>query len=74
MALDVTTAVREELSDVPLYRTVTKPQGDLPNVEMDVIGWLMIGILAIFVLPLLPVLAVFWGLSKLTGFVARQVR
>lgn len=41
-------------------RTVTPSYHGRPDREMDVIGWAVLLILLVLVLPLLPVVLVFW--------------
>jgi hypothetical protein len=41
---------------------------------MSTIGWLVFVGLLFLLVPLLPVIAVVWGISKVTGFLARQTR
>jgi len=54
-------------------RTVTEPYTSRPDVEMDVIGWLIGLVLVVVVLPLLPFLLLFWLASKTVQFVGEQV-
>ncbi|AQL43027.1 hypothetical protein BV210_09990 [Halorientalis sp. IM1011] len=53
-------------------RTVTEPYTSRPDMEMDVIGWLIALVLVVVVLPLVPFLLLFWLASKTVEFVGRQ--
>ena len=46
-------------------RSVTPMTGSRPDQQMDVIGWLIFLTMVIVLLPLLPVIALIWVLSKL---------
>jgi hypothetical protein len=48
-------------------RTVTPPSKMHRNTEMDTIGWAIFAGIIVVALPLLPVLAVVWLLTKLFG-------
>ncbi|WP_439028286.1 DUF7535 family protein [Haloarchaeobius sp. DT45] len=45
-------------------RTVTKLPGGHPNEEMSAIGLIMFGLLFVILLPILPVIALVWLVSK----------
>lgn len=53
--------------DGSLLRTVTPLAQGHPNQEMDVIGWGMFILMAVVLLPLLPVFVVIWLVSKVMG-------
>jgi hypothetical protein len=55
-------------------RSVSPQRIPKPNPEMSTIGWLVFVGLLFLLVPLLPVVAVVWGISKVTGFLARQTR
>ncbi|WP_336001575.1 DUF7535 family protein [Halorientalis halophila] len=53
-------------------RTVTAPYGSGPNAEMDVIGWMiMLGMLVV-VVPLLPLVLLYWLVTRAVDFVTEQ--
>lgn len=54
----------DEEPDQPL-RTVTDGYFGAPNVQMDVIGWVIFLALMVVLLPLLPFVALFWLVSKI---------
>ena len=53
--------------DGGLLRTVTPLTGEHPNQQMDVIGWIVFAVMAVVLLPLLPVFLVVWIVSKAIG-------
>jgi len=55
-----------------VVRTVTPPYGGRPDAEMGSIGWMLfLGVVILF-LPLLPILALGWLITKFLDFMARQ--
>jgi hypothetical protein len=54
-------------------RTVSDFVGDHPNTEMHGFGLLMIALMAVLLLPLLPIFAVVWLVSKGIDAVRRTV-
>jgi len=55
-----------------VLRTVTPGSKTRPDMEMDSIGWAIFLGLVVLLIPLLPFVAIVWGLSKLLDFLARQ--
>jgi hypothetical protein len=55
-----------------VLRTVTPGSKARPNAEMDSIGWAVFLGMVILLVPLLPFIAIVWGLSKALAFLARQ--
>ncbi|QLH80900.1 DUF7535 family protein [Halosimplex pelagicum] len=53
-------------------RTVTPGSKTRPDMEMDSIGWAVFLGLVVLLVPLLPFIAIVWGLSKVLEFLARQ--
>lgn len=64
----------EETNDSPRDRlqTVTPSHLGRPDLEMDVVGWVMFLLLLVVVLPLLPFFVLFWLVSKTVEFLSRQ--
>ena len=54
-------------------RTVSDFVGDHPNTEMHGFGLVMIAIMAVLLIPLLPIFAVIWLVSKGIDVVRRTV-
>jgi hypothetical protein len=63
---DETTALPEAL------RTATPPYIGRPNTEMNLIGWVIFVGIGILLLPILPVLAVYWLVATLRDRITRQ--
>jgi hypothetical protein len=55
-----------------VLRTVTPGSKPRPDMEMDSIGWALFLGLVVLLVPLLPFVAIVWGLSKALEFLARQ--
>jgi len=53
-------------------RTVTPGSKTRPDAEMDSIGWAVFLGLVILLIPIVPFIAVVWGVSTLLEFLARQ--
>ena len=54
------------------YETVTPRFDSRPDGEMDSVGWLMFGLLAVLIIPLLPFIAIVYVLSKAFGYLDAQ--
>lgn len=52
--------------DSPM-ETVTPPSDETDDSQMNAIGWLVFGVLAIVLLPLLPIVALLWLFDTLRG-------
>lgn len=57
----------DDSDDGSLLRTVTPLAQGSANQQMDVIGWLLFILMAVVLLPLLPVFVVIWLVSKVIG-------
>ena len=55
-------------------RTVTERYVGRPNTEMDVIGWGMVVVMLVALLPLLPLVLLFWLGARALRFVDEQIR
>ncbi|PSP95835.1 hypothetical protein BRC91_00625 [Halobacteriales archaeon QS_4_62_28] len=54
-------------TDRPSRRTVTPPSDEHDDSQMNVVGWIIFGLLAILLLPLLPVIALIWLFDRLVN-------
>lgn len=54
-------------SDGPGLRTVTPPSDEHDDSQMNAVGWIIFGLLAILLLPLAPIAVLLWLYSKLTN-------
>lgn len=53
--------------DGSVLRTVTPLSATHEDAEMNVIGWVMFGLMLVVLIPLLPVIVVLWAVSKAVG-------
>ncbi|WP_435360215.1 DUF7535 family protein [Haloarchaeobius sp. DFWS5] len=63
------TPVTPESVPKKVLRTVTPPTGPHSDVDMSLIGWVMFGLLALLLLPVLPVIVLIWALEKVTELI-----
>jgi len=54
-------------TDRSFLRTVTPPSDKHDNSQMNAVGWIIFGLLAIVLLPLLPVIALIWLFDRLVN-------
>ena len=54
-------------TDRSFLRTVTPPSDKRDNSQMNAVGWIVFGLLAIVLLPLLPVIALIWLFDRLVN-------
>ncbi|ELZ29471.1 hypothetical protein C475_02443 [Halosimplex carlsbadense 2-9-1] len=64
--------IEEPSAPRKVLRTVTPGSKTRPDMEMDSIGWALFLGLVVLLVPLLPFIAIVWGLSKALDFLARQ--